>query len=419
MILAGALAKRLLKGQQIRPQDLQIFGVVMGKISHARISKSLVDKLDPGDIIRDTEVTGFGVRRQTGAPVYFLQKRVKGVRRWIKIGTHGSGWTADKARKEAQSILGAIADGEDPATAKIIDRDRSRVSDAAELFLQHHGPKLKPRTREEYERLFKLHILPTFGHRRVHEINRTDVARFHAERSATKAGANFALACLSKFMSWAEEHGLRPENSNPCRRVKKYAAVKRERYLTAEEFARLGAELDRVDAESEESPFVTAALRLLILTGARLNEVLTLKWSFVDVERGLLFLPDSKTGQKTIRLSDAAITILTALPRLTGNPYVLPGRIEGQRLINLQKPWRRIRERAGLDDVRIHDLRHSFASVAAASGGSLPMIGKLLGHTQPQTTARYAHLADDPVDQLNRRVGVIIAEAMAARGAPK
>lgn len=385
----------------------------MGRISHARISKSLVDKLEPGDIIRDTEVTGFGVRRQTGAPVYFLQKRVKGVRRWITIGTHGSGWTPDKARKRAQTVLGEIADGEDPVAAKHLDRDRSRVMDAAELFLAHHGPKLKPRTREEYERLFKLHILPAFGQRRVEEINRTDIARFHAERSATKAGANFALACLSKFMNWAEEHGLRPENSNPCRRVKKYAAVKRERYLTGEEFARLGAELDRVDAEGEDSPFVTAALRLLILTGARLNEVLTLQWSFVDLQRGLLFLPDSKTGQKTIRLSAAAIDILKALPRMTGNPYVLPGRREGQHLINLQKPWRRIRENAGIPDVRIHDLRHSFASVAAASGGSLPMIGKLLGHTQPQTTARYAHLADDPLKELNERVGGAIADALA------
>jgi len=385
----------------------------MGRISHARISKSLVDKLEPGDIIRDTEVTGFGVRRQTGAPVYFLQKRVKGVRRWIKIGTHGSGWTPDKARKRAQTVLGEIADGEDPVAAKHLDRDRSRVTDAAELFLAHHGPKLKPRTREEYERLFKLHILPAFGQRRVDEINRTDIARFHAERSATKAGANFALACLSKFMNWAEEHGLRPENSNPCRRVKKYTTVKRERYLTGEEFARLGAELDRVDAEGEDSPFVTAALRLLILTGARLNEILTLKWSFVDLQRGLLFLPDSKTGQKTIRLSVAAIEILKALPRMTGNPYVLPGRREGQHLINLQKPWRRIRENAGIPDVRIHDLRHSFASVAAASGGSLPMIGKLLGHTQPQTTARYAHLADDPLKELNERVGGAIADALA------
>lgn len=388
-------------------------GHTMAAIRRARISKTTVDALQPGDMLRDTEIIGFGVRRQRGAPVYFVRKRVDGLARWITIGTHGAGWTPDKARKEAQSILGTIADGKDPVAAKRLDRDRSRVTDAAELFLAHHGPKLKPRTREEYERLFKLHILPTFGHRRVDEINRTDVARFHAERSATKAGANFALACLSKFMSWAEEHGLRPENTNPCRRVKKYAAIKRERYLSGEEFARLGAELDRVDVEGEDSPFVTAALRLLILTGARLNEVLTLQWSFVDLQRGLLFLPDSKTGQKTIRLSVAAIDILKALPRMTGNPFVLPGRREGQHLINLQKPWRRIRENAGISDVRIHDLRHSFASVAAASGGSLPMIGKLLGHTQPQTTARYAHLADDPLKELNERVGGAIADALA------
>jgi len=391
----------------------------MVAIRRARISKTTVDALQPGDMLRDTEIIGFGVRRQRGAPVYFVRKRVDGLARWITIGTHGAGWTPDKARKEAQSILGTIADGKDPVAAKRLDRDRSRVTDAAELFLAHHGPKLKPRTREEYERLFKLHILPAFGHRRVDEINRTDVARFHAERSATKAGANFALACLSKFMSWAEEHGLRTENSNPCRRVKKYTAVKRERYLTGEEFCRLGAELDRTDAEGEDSPFVTAALRLLILTGARLNEILTLKWSFVDLERGLLFLPDSKTGQKSIRLSEAAIAVLEGLPRLSGNPHVLPGRVEGGHLINLQKPWRRIRERAGITDVRIHDLRHSFASVAAASGGSLPMIGKLLGHSQPQTTARYAHLADDPLRELNELVGGTIADALAGNRRPR
>lgn len=408
-------ANCVLEGSQTPGRGPQITGLKMAAIRRARISKTIVDALQPGDMVRDTEIPGFGVRRQRGAPVYFVRKRFEGRPRWITIGTHGAGWTPEKARKRAQSILGEIADGEDPAAAKRLDRDRSRVTDAADLFLAHHGPKLKPRTREEYERLFKLHILPAFGHRRVDEINRTDIARFHAERSATKAGANFALACLSKFMNWAEEHGLRPENTNPCRRVKKYAAVKRERYLTGEEFARLGAELDRVDAEGEDSPFVTAALRLLILTGARLNEVLTLQWSFVDLQRGLLFLPDSKTGQKSIRLSAAAIDILKTLPRMTGNPYVLPGRREGQHLINLQKPWRRIRENAGIPDVRIHDLRHSFASVAAASGGSLPMIGKLLGHTQPQTTARYAHLADDPLKELNERVGGAIADALAKR----
>ena len=391
----------------------------MASIRRARISKTTVDALQPGEMLRDTEIIGFGVRRQRGAPVYFVRKRIDGLGKWITIGTHGAGWTADKARKAAQSILGTIADGKDPVATKRLDRDRSRVADAAELFLLHHGPKLKSRTREEYERLFKLHILPAFGHRRVDEINRTDVARFHAERSATKSGANFALACLSKFMSWAEEHGLRPDNSNPCRRVKKYAAVKRERYLTGEEFTRLGAELDRTDDEGEDSPFVTAALRLLILTGARLNEILTLKWSFVDLERGLLFLPDSKTGQKSIRLSEAAVAVLAGLPRLSGNPHVLPGRVEGGHLINLQKPWRRIRERAGISDVRIHDLRHSFASVAAASGGSLPMIGKLLGHSQPQTTARYAHLADDPLRELNERVGGAIADALAGNRRPR
>lgn len=208
-------------------------------------------------------------------------------------------------------------------------------------------------------------------------------------------------------MSWAEDAGFRPYGSNPCRGVAKYRVNNRERFLSEDEFARLGSMLTSL--EEEEGAFVIAAVRLLLLTGARLNEILTLSWSWVDLERKLLLLPDSKTGQKAIRLNDAAVDVLKALPRLKSSPHVFPGRKAGEHIVNLQKPWRRIREAAGLEDVRLHDLRHSFASVAAASGASLQMIGKLLGHTRPQTTARYAHLADDPTRELNDKVGQVIA----------
>jgi len=379
----------------------------MPSTRRARITKTLVDELQPGQIIRDTELTGFGVRRQRGAPVYFLQKRVNRRTRWMTIGAHGQGWTVEKARKEAFSLLGSIAEGDDPAAQKAVDKTRSTVVDVIPQFLAHHGPKLKPRTREEYERIFKLHIVPAFGKRRIDDISRADVTKFHADRKETKAGANFCLACLSKLMSWAEDAGFRPYGSNPCRRVAKYRINNRERFLSEEEFARLGSVLTSL--EEEEGAFVIAAVRLLLLTGARLNEVLTLKWSYVDLERKLLLLPDSKTGQKAIRLNDAAVDVLKAIPRLKTNPHVFPGRKDGEHIVNLQKPWRRIREAAGLEDVRLHDLRHSFASVAAASGASLQMIGKLLGHTRPQTTARYAHLAEDPTRELNDKVGQVIA----------
>jgi len=155
-----------------------------------------------------------------------------------------------------------------------------------------------------------------------------------------------------------------------------------------------------------------AAIGLLVLTGARLVEILTLRWEYVDLQNEVLRLPDSKTGAKLIYLNAAAINLLRIMPRMAGNPYVIAGRKPGARLINLQKPWRRIRGKANLADVRIHDLRHSFASVAAGTGMSLPMIGKLLGHSQPATTARYAHLAVDPIRAASNLIGTEIAAAM-------
>ena len=171
------------------------------------------------------------------------------------------------------------------------------------------------------------------------------------------------------------------------------------------------------DAEQEgENIYAIAAIRLLILTGARVGEILTSKWDFVDTERGLIFLPKSKTGAKPIFLSECAIEVLNAIPRLEKNPYVIVGASSGSHLVNLQKPWRRLRTRAGLGAVRLHDLRHSFASFAAAQGASLLMIGKLLGHTQMRTTQRYAHLVADPLRAVAETVGVHLAPSLASHG---
>jgi integrase len=218
------------------------------------------------------------------------------------------------------------------------------------------------------------------------------------------------------MMNLAEQWGLRPDGSNPARHVRKYREVKRERYLSTQELQQLGRTLAQAQAEGSESPFVLAAIALLVLTGARLTEILTLRWVEVDLERQLLRLADSKTGPKTIYLNDAATNLLRTIPRLADNLYVIAGAKKGARLVNLQKPWRRIRARAGLADVRIHDLRHSFASVAAGVGLSLPVIGKLLGHTQPVTTARYAHLAIDPIRAASNLIGDEIASVMNGGG---
>ena len=386
----------------------------MANSSSARITKTVVDRLQPNQTVRDTEIRGFGVRRQLGQPVYFLRKKIRGLDRWMIIGPHGAPWTTETARREASRLVGLIADGKDPSPATR-DLDNPTLSEATDHFIVEHGPKLKPGSVEKYRILLRLHILPALGHLRVSNLSRPDILRFHSRMSDKASTANYCVAIVSKIMSWCEERGLRPERSNPCLRIKKFRESKRQRYLVREEFARLGAVLDAHATEGGEGLFAVAAIRLLLLTGARVGEILTLKWSYVDLQRGLLLLPDSKTGQKTIRLSPPALDVLGTIPRLQGNPYVIVGRRDGARLINLQKPWRRIRAEAGLDDVRMHDLRHSFASVAAASKGSLPMIGKLLGHNHPLTTARYAHLSDDPLQQLNDEVGATIAAAMAQK----
>lgn len=387
----------------------------MALIRRCRVTKAVVDSLIQGETARDDKLPGFGVRRQRGRPIYFLQKRINGRVRWLTIGPHGAPWTPELARKEAYRLLGAIAEGENPATERQMRLDNPTLAEAFALFREDHLPTVKSATATRYEVLFRLHILPLLGTHRVSDISRQDIQRLHRKLADIEASANYAVAVMSKLMNWCEDHGYRPENSNPCRRVKKFRPVKRERFLSKEELGRLGETLRSLEATGVEGPFVIAAIRLLIFTGARMGEILTLRWTFVDFDRKFLALPDSKTGQKYINLNSFALEVLSSMPRVQGNPFVIVGRNEGARLINLEKPWRRIRKAAGIDDVRIHDLRHSFASFAADTGGSLRMIGKLLGHTQPQTTDRYAHLTDDPVRQLNERVGTSLATAMGMR----
>ncbi|WIY26312.1 tyrosine-type recombinase/integrase [Parasedimentitalea psychrophila] len=207
--------------------------------------------------------------------------------------------------------------------------------------------------------------------------------------------ANRTLGMLSKMFNLAEIWGLRPDGPNPCRHVPKYKEVKRERYLSQNELPRLGQVLGDAAQDGSETLYVIAAFRLLVLTGCRLGEIQTLQWQFIT-DHGME-LPDSKTGARRIPLPKAARAILSPLPRVGSNPFVIVGRIEGQHITDLQHPWRRIRKRAQLDNVRIHDLRHTYASNAVSSGMPIQMVGRLLGHSQIQATMSYAHLADDPV----------------------
>ena len=381
----------------------------MPQIHHLRITKHAVDRLATDSMIRDTDLTGFGVRRQQGPAIYFLQKRIGRKVRWVTIGRHGSPWTPETARKEAYRLLGQIAGGTPPQTQRQDLALKPTLRDAAQHFMAEHGTRLKHQSRIKYQFLLDRYILDLLGDRLLETINRADVMRLHAHMAAKPPLANYAVSVLSKLMSWAEEQGIRPLQSNPCFRLKKFRENTCQRFLIDKEYARLGAVLDRVQHLDQENYFIVAAVRLLALTGARLNEILTLQWKHVDLQRRMLTLPDSKTGQKVIRLNPQAVELLRNLRRIDSNPYVIVGRRPDACLVNLQKPWRRIRAEAGLPDVRLPDLRHTFASMAAAQKGSLPMIGRLLGHNHTRTTARYAHLASDPVDQLNAGVGEAIA----------
>jgi integrase len=379
-----------------------------------KITKRTVDQLPAGDQAWDSEVKGFGVRcRASGAKYYLVKMRVGARQRWITIGRHGSPWTPDTARREALRLLGLRAAGKDPATEPDRQKGAVTIAELGSRFLQEHvAQHCKPRTADEYRRTMQIYISPVLGRHRIADLTRADVAQFHHRFRDCPYQANRSLAVLSRMMNLAEAWGLRLDGSNPCRHVKKYREEKRERYLTKEELRRLGATLAEAERNKTEGPFALAAIGLLTLTGARLSEILTLRWEYVDLANGVLRLPDSKTGAKEVYLNEAAIKLLRDMPRMAGNPYVIAGKKGGARLINLQNPWRRIRAAAALNDVRIHDLRHSFASVAAGTGMSLPMIGKLLGHSQPATTARYAHLADDPIRAASNLIGTEMAAVM-------
>lgn len=383
-----------------------------------KITKRSVDALKLADgaeaVLWDTELKGFGVRVQHGgSKSYLLHYRAGTGRgaplRKLTIGRHGSPWTAEMARREAKRLIGLVENGADPAADKIARREAPTIADLAARFLAEHAEaKRKGSTAEEYRRLLDRIILPVLGKRKAADVTRAEITKLHHANRAAPYQANRVLAVLSKMFNLAERWGLRPDGSNPCRHIEKFAERKRERMLSPAELARLGEALAAYDG----SPYTVAAVKLLVFTGARLGEVLGLKWEWIDFERGEARLPDSKTGAKTVHLPPPALAVLAAAPRLDGNPHVIAGAKEGAALVNLEKPWRVIRALAGLDDVRLHDLRHAFASVAVSSGMGLPIIGKMLGHTQAATTARYAHLASDPVKAAAAAVASKIAAAM-------
>jgi len=408
-----------------------------------KLTKQSLPSLKPRSkpyIEYDADLGGFGVA------VY-----PSGIKSWVcEYRPHGGGrdvakkrvtlgktsqLTPDQARKAAADMLAAVRLGGDPAQEKAERRASVTVGELIDLFdARYVGPMLKPGTAVGY-RIALAELRRAHGGLKATALTRAHVATLHFRMADRPYAANRAVAVWSKAFAWAADSGLVPEGINPVKGLKKYREQGRERFLKPDELARLGDTLREGEtiglpySVDETKPtakhaakadhrrvkldrYAVAAIRLLVLTGARLREVLHAKWEQVDIERGLIFLADSKTGKKPLYLSAAAQKVLADLPRIEGNPHVIAGANDGAPRSDLKKPWAAVGRAAGLEGVRIHDLRHSFASFGAGASLGLPIIGKLLGHSQPATTARYAHLDADPMRRAVDTIGSTISAAM-------
>lgn len=410
----------------------------MAKRSAVRITKRVVDALGPMDVVWDAEVKGFGIRCQGTRKSYVLKTKIAGRQKWITIGRHGSPWTPDTARSHALKLLGLVASGQDPTDDKA--DERVQISELCSRYLTQYAAQKKKASSTYLDRKnIENHLIPLLGSKSVGALKATDVEAFkvavHLGKTAPKdpkakrkeqgggvvvrggpGVANRCLTLLSKMMNLAELWGMRPKASNPVRGVARYKEKPKERFLSAEEFLRFGSALDELERQGEISLYAIAAFRLLAFTGARRGEIQNLKWEHVQLEYGRLRLPDSKGGTaKSILLPEEAIDLLKGLPRIDGNPYVIAGSRKGSSLKNMFRPWTQIMKMAELTGVRIHDLRHSFASMAVQNGTSLTVVGELLGHKNVATTKRYAHFEDRFLAQESGRIGKILTTAMTSK----
>lgn len=377
----------------------------------AKITKRSIDAFKPEareQFLWDTELRGFGLRvSPRGKKTFIIQYRNGGRTRRMSLGAYGA-LTPDQARDLARRRLGEVAGGADPSATRQRERRAPNVSALCDRFMQEHVlMQCKETTQKEYKRCCEVLIKPKLGGMRVQDVTRADITELHYSLRSKPYLANRVLAIISKMFNLSELWDLRPDGSNPTRHVQRYKENKRQRFLSPDEIQTLMHVLNCAEAEGTETPHVIAAFKLLLLTGCRLSEIQKLKWSYVRGD--VIILPDAKTGPRRVLLSESAVHVLDHVQTLSNGVYVIAGAARDTHVINLQKPWRRIRAAANLTDVRIHDLRHTYASVAAMIGHSLPMIGRLLGHTQAQTTARYAHLADTSARNALNKVDAMMA----------
>jgi integrase len=380
----------------------------------ARLTEASIARLKPSDrdqFVFDSLLSGFGIRlTPAGRRIFFVGKPRR------RVGHHPD-LKADEARELARQMLLDIRQGRDPAAELEARQLATKAGEmtvtelAAKWLADYVRPKLKPRTIKDYEQLLERHILPAVGHLPVSRISRDDVTRMHVDMARTPRRANYALRTLSGLMSFALELRLRPPADNPCRRIRLYREQRRERFLSEEEIGLAADAIEEAECDGVIGHHAAAGLRLALFTGARSGEIVAAQWSHINWTQRVIRLPDSKTNvPRTIHLSEAALEVLRTLPRV--EPYVIAGVLPGEPYKNLSRAWIIARSRRGLDDVRLHDLRHSFASLAANRGVSLPMIGKLLGHKHQATTQRYAHIARDAAAQVNEELGAAMAAAI-------
>jgi integrase len=365
--------------------------------------------------------------RATGKATWTFRYRPRdgGARRRVRLGEYPTVGLGE-ARRRADKQRGKVADGADPQGETNAKRKAPTLSVLIDHYLDAVTPHKKAATLALYRAYLRNMIEPAFGSRRAVSITRTEVAELHRKLgSATPVSANRALVSLSGVFTFAGKTGLMPEGFNPARGIEKFTEEGRERFLSTDELARLGTALRTAETEGlawpeENAPpskherkpenrktkltaHVVGAFHLLLFTGCRLREILHLRWNEIDFERGLLLLPDSKTGRKAVVLNAPALQVLTTLPRI--GDFVVLGDDPKKPRSDLKNPWDLIRHNAGLEDVRIHDLRHTHASIGAGAGLGLPIIGKLLGHKHSDTTAKYAHLDNDPLRKASNRIG--------------
>ena len=383
----------------------------MPKRSTLRLTKRIVDGLKTGGkdaIFWDRDLAGFGVRvHATGRKLYIVQSRGPAGLKRVTLGRVGTG-TIDDRRREAAIVIDRIKRGEDPKPSK--PPPPPTVADLSELVLKNYvETRCKPSTAKNYRVSIRNHILPALGTKALEDVGSEDLTALHHKLRATPAAANQAMWVLSKMLSLGESWGMVPPGRKPGRHVRHYRGKSRERFLTPEEFRRLGTALKMFEAKGSMTPSAIAAIRLLMLTGCRSDEILTLKWDDVDRTARVLRLRDSKTGPRMVPLTGPVLKVLGGIERAEGVPWVLRGAKPDSRLACLSSYWRRIRNETGLHDVRVHDLRHSYASRALALGEGLPVIGRLLGHVTVGTTAKYAHLVRDAEKAAAARTGDSIA----------